>query len=279
MPKAFVNGVNLYYEVTGKGFPLVLGHEFCADFESWHHQVRFLQRRYQVITYNARGWPPSDVPPDPKDYSWEHGVEDLYQLLRHLDIKQAYIGGLSLGGYVSLAFGMVHAEMAKGLILAATGAGAFFDKEKRKEWERLYETHAQRIETEGMKAVKDEYANEAKRIQLRHKDPKGWQKYYDALAAHSPIGSAHTIRRFIIPRPTIFELERKLKQIRIPTLILTGDEDEPCVEPSLFMKRNIPHSGLVVFPQSGHTINVEEPELFNWAVLDFLTAVDAGSWT
>jgi len=278
MPKAFVNGVNLYYEVTGKGFPLILGHEFCADFESWDHQVRFLQRRYQVITYNARGWPPSDVPTDPEDYSWEHGVEDLYQLLRHLDIKQAYIGGLSLGGYVSLTFGMAHPEMAKGLILAATGAGAFFDKEKRREWELQNESLAQRIGTEGMKALKDEYASEAKRVQLRHKDPKGWQKYYDALGRHSDIGSVNTMRRFIIPRPTIFELEAKLKRIKIPTLILTGDEDGPCVEPSLFMKRNIPHSALVVFPKSGHTINVEEPELFNWALLDFMTSVDAGSW-
>ncbi len=109
MPKAFVNGVNLHYEVTGKGFPLILGHEFCADLESWNHQVRFLQRRYQVITYNARGWPPSDVP-------------------------------------------------------------------------------------------------------------------------------------------------------------------------SIFMKQNMLNSGLVVFPKSGHTINVEEPELFNWALLDFLTSVDAESW-
>lgn len=277
MPKAFVNGVNLYYEVTGQGFPIVLGHEFCADLESWDHQVRFLQRRYQVITYNARGWPPSDVLTDPEDYSWEHGVEDLYQLLRHLDIKQAYIGGLSLGGYVSLAFGIAHPKMSKGLILAATGAGAFFDKNKRKEWERLYEGFAQKIKTGGMRALKDEYANEAKRIQLRHKDPKGWRKYYEAFARHSPIGSAHTIRRFIIPRPTIFELEPKLKQLKVPTLILTGDEDDPCIEPSLFMKRNIAHSGLVVFPQSGHTINVEEPELFNWAMLDFLTSVDAES--
>jgi pimeloyl-ACP methyl ester carboxylesterase len=278
MPKAFVNGVNLYYEVTGKGVPLVLGHEFCADYESWDHQVRFLQRRYQVITYNARGWPPSDVPTKPTDYSWEHGLEDLYQLLRYLNIKQAYIGGLSLGGYVSLAFGIAYPEMAKGLNMAATGAGAFYDKDKRKEWENFYESYAQKIETQGMQALKDEYANEAKRIQLRHKDPKGWEKYYDALGRHSDIGSANTIRRFIIPRPTVFELKAKLKQIKVPSLILTGDEDEPCMEPSLCMKRNIPHSGLVVFPQSGHTINVEEPELFNWALLDFLTSVEAESW-
>jgi pimeloyl-ACP methyl ester carboxylesterase len=278
MPKAFVNGVNLYYEVTGQGFPLILGHEFCADFAAWDPQVRFLQRRYQVITYNARGWPPSDVPDNPSDYSWEHGVEDLYQLLRHLDIKQAYIGGLSLGGYVSLAFGLAHPEMAKGLIMAATGAGAFFDAAKRKEWEHLYEGNANRIEAEGMQKMKDEYAHEDKRIQLRHKDPKGWKRYYDALGRHSPVGSANTIRRFIIPRPTIFALETELGQIEKPALILTGDEDDPCVEPSLFMKRHIAHSGLVVFPQSGHTINVEEPELFNWALLDFLTSVDAESW-
>ena len=278
MPKAFVNGVNLHYEVTGKGFPLILGHEFCADLESWDHQVRFLQRRYQVITYNARGWPPSDVPSSPSDYSWEHGVEDLHQLLRHLGIKEAYIGGLSLGGYVSLAFGIAHPEMARGLILAATGGGAFFDKETRKEWERLQEGYAHKLETEGMQKIKDEYAYEASRIQLRHKDPKGWEKYYEALGRHSDIGSANTIRRFIIPRPTIYELEPQLKKIDLPTLILTGDEDQPCVEPGIFMKQNMLNSGLVVIPKSGHTINVEEPELFNWSLLDFLTSVDAESW-
>lgn len=278
MPKAFVNGVNLYYEVTGKGYPLVLAHEFCSDLEFWDHQVRFLQRRYQVITYNARGWPPSDVPESPSDYSWEHGVEDMYQLLRHLNIKEAYIGGLSLGGYVSLMFGMEHSEMAKGLILAATGAGAFFDKEVRKEWERMQEIRAHEIETEGMRKLKDKIAQEASRIQLRHKDPKGWERYYEALGLHSDVGSANTTRRFIIPRPPVYELEPKLKKIDLPAIILTGDEDAPCLEPSIFMKRNMANSGLVVFPKSGHTINVEEPELFSWLLLDFMTSLDAENW-
>ena len=274
MPTAFVNGVNLYYEVTGKGFPLVWGHEFAGSYKSWEPQVKFFSRRYQVITYNARGWPPSDVPVEPKAYSWEHAVEDLYQLLRHLGIEQAYIGGLSMGGYAALMFGINHPEMAKALIIAAAGSGAA----DREGWVTKQQERAQQFETEGMETAAKQMAHDPNRIQLMRKDPKSWQEYYKELASHSATGSALTMRGFVIERPSVFTLETKLKQLKIPALILTGDEDELCIEPALFMKRNIPHSGLVVFPQSGHVINVEETELFNRVVLDFLTAVEAGGW-
>ena len=98
------------------------------------------------------------------------------------------------------------------------------------------------------------------------------------LASHSALGSALTFRGFVMNRPTIYALEDKLRALRVPTLIMIGDEDEPCIEPAVFMKRNIPISGLSVFPQSGHAINLEEPELFNRTVSDFLTAVEAGRW-
>jgi len=243
MPTAFVNGVNLYYEVTGKGFPLVWAHEFAGSYKSWEPQVKFFSRRYQVITYNARGWPPSDVPTEAKAYSPEHVVEDLYQLLRHLGIEQAYVGGLSMGGYATVMFGITHPEMAKALIIAAAGSGAT----DREDWIKGQEVRARQFETEGMETVAKQMSREPNRIQLMRKDPKNWQEYYEELAAHSATGSA-------------------------------GDEDELCIEPALFMKRSIPHSGLVVFPQSGHVINVEEAELFNRVVLDFLTAVEAGGW-
>jgi pimeloyl-ACP methyl ester carboxylesterase len=89
MPEFSANGVRLYYEVTGEGLPLVWSHEFAGDFRSWDPQVKFFARRYRVITYNARGYPPSDVPPRPEDYSQEHAVEDLRRLLEHLGIQQA----------------------------------------------------------------------------------------------------------------------------------------------------------------------------------------------
>ena len=98
------------------------------------------------------------------------------------------------------------------------------------------------------------------------------------LAAHSAVGSALTFRGFVMGRPTVFALEEKLRTLRVPTLIMIGDEDEPCIEPAIFMKRTIPMSGLSSFPQSGHAINLEEPDLFNRTVLDFLTAVEAGRW-
>jgi pimeloyl-ACP methyl ester carboxylesterase len=274
MPVGPVNGVNLYYEVTGKGFPLVWSHEFGGSFTSWEPQVRFFSRRYQVITYNARGFPPSEVPSDPAAYSQEIAIEDLYQLLRHLDIEQAYVGGLSLGGNIALNFGIAHPDMVKALIVAATGSGTT----NREAFERRVEEMARAFETEGMKAVAAPYAKDAHRVQLLRKDPRSYREYYEEFASHSATGAALTARGVMLKRPPISALEPKLKQLTIPTLIMVGDEDDRCIDPALFMKRNIPHSGLVMFPQSGHVINVEEPALFNQTVLDFLTSVEAGTW-
>ncbi|HEX76987.1 MAG TPA: alpha/beta fold hydrolase [Dehalococcoidia bacterium] len=274
MPTATVNGVKLYYEVTGEGFPLVLSHEFGGSFKSWEPQVRFFSRRYQVITYNHRGFPPSEVPEGEAAYSQELLVEDLRQLLGHLGIRQAFVGGLSMGGSVALNFGIAHPEMAKALIVAATGTGST-DRER---FEAELEQVARQFETQGVKAVAESLTKSPTRIQLLRKDPKGWQEFYDDFITHSATGSAHTLRGIVLKRPTIFALQSKLQQLKVPTLILTGDEDDACIEPAIFMKRNIPSSGLVVFPQSGHAINLEEPDLFNRVVLDFLTSVEAGKW-
>jgi pimeloyl-ACP methyl ester carboxylesterase len=123
-----------------------------------------------------------------------------------------------------------------------------------------------------------EYAAGPTRVRLQHKDPAGWQEFADLLLQHSPAGSALTMRGVQAGRRPIFDYQEELSRIQVPTLILAGDEDEPCLEPALFLKRTISTSGLVVFPQSGHAINLEEPDLFNRAVLDFLTAVESGRW-
>ena len=124
MPKALIDGVAIYYESHGEGFPLVLCHEFAGDYRSWEHQVGFFSRRYRVITYNARGYPPSDVPDDPDAYSQDRSVEDLKGLLDHLGIESAHIGGLSMGGSVTLHFGIRYPKMARSLIVAGTGTGS-----------------------------------------------------------------------------------------------------------------------------------------------------------
>ena len=108
MPSFSADGVQIYYEVTGQGFPLVWSHEFAGNYDSWEPQIRYFSRRYQVITYSARGYPPSDIPEDPAAYSQAQAVTDLYLLLRHLGVSQAYIGGLSMGGATALNFGIAH---------------------------------------------------------------------------------------------------------------------------------------------------------------------------
>ena len=274
MPTFSANGVEIYYEVTGQGYPLIWSHEFGGSYDSWEAQVKFFSRRYQVITYAARGWPPSDVPEDPAAYTQDIVVNDLYLLMRHLNISEAHIGGLSMGGSVALNFGIAHPEMAKSLIVASAGSGST----NRDTFLSTGQSMADRLLSEGMLPVAEDYGTTNIRVQLRRKDPIGLETFARLVSEHSATGSALTYQGFVMNRPTVFELEDRLKSLRVPTLIMIGDEDEPCIEPGIFMKRTIPISGLSCFPQSGHAINLEEPDLFNRTDLDFLTTVEEERW-
>jgi alpha-beta hydrolase superfamily lysophospholipase len=106
--------------------------------------------------------------------------------------------------------------------------------------------------------------------------------YYEEAGSGTPMIFVHefaTMRQVQMKRPSIYELGERMTQLTVPTLIITGDEDDACLEPALYMKRTIRTSGLVVIPKSGHTINLEEPDMFNRCVLDFVTTVEAGRWT
>lgn len=274
MPHASINGVRLFHEMTGSGIPLIFVHEFAGDGRSWDPQVRFFARRYQVITYNARGYPPSDVPDDPAAYSHDAAAEDLFGLMRYLEIDQAHLCGLSMGGYAALLFGLRHPEMARSLVIAGCGSGADDPVGFRRDAEEL----AQRIERDGMAGVVPAYARGPTRVQFMRKDPQGWQEFVDALAGHSARGSALTMRGFMARRPSVYTFAEALGRLPVPSLIITGDEDEPCLAPGLFLKRHISSAGLLVLPVTGHTINLEEPGAFNSAVLEFLTLVESGRW-
>ena len=273
MPRARVNGVELEYGEAGEGFPLIWAHEFAGSIESWDAQVSFFARRYRVITYNARGYPPSEVPQDVAAYSQDIAVADCYGLLQHLGIDQAYVGGLSMGGSLALHFGLQHPEVARAVIVAAAGTGSDDNEAFRESW-REQATH---LQSQGMEAL-SEYAAGPARVQLRRKDPVGYQRFVELLMQHSGVGSALTGLGVQVARPPIYAWEEQCKAMLVPTLILVGDEDEPCINPSVFLKRSIPGSGLVSFAQSGHAINLEEPDAFNRAVWDFLTLVEAGKW-
>ena len=277
MPLAAMNdGTRLYYESTGTGFPLLFSHEFAGDYRSWEPQVRYFSRRYRVIAYNARGYPPSDVPEDVGAYSQARATDDIAQLLEALQVPQAHVVGLSMGGYATLHFGLNYPQMARSLVVAGCGYGSV--EGDRQKFHQDTAQVAQRIQGDGMPAMAAVYAKGPTRVQFEDKDPRGWQEFADQLAEHSATGAALTMRGVQGQRPSVYELEAQMRQLWVPTLIVTGDEDEPCLEPGLFMKRVIPTAGLVVVPKTGHTINLEEPESFNRIVSDFLSAVESGRW-
>ena len=277
MAHALVGGVRLYYEEVGQGLPMIFVHEFAGETASWEPQVRFFARRYRTIAFNARGYPPSDVPDDPAVYSQMQAAEDIKGVLDHLKIAKAHIVGLSMGGYATLHFGLTYPDRALSLVVAGAGYGS--KPEEREGFRRDSATIIERFEREGMEKVADTYAAGPTRVQFRDKDPQGYAEFHAMLARGSARGHALTMRGVQMMRPSIYELGDRMAKLEVPTLIMTGDEDEPCLDPAIYMKRTIPMAGLVIIPKSGHTINLEEPEAFNRAVLDFVTAVDAGRWT
>jgi pimeloyl-ACP methyl ester carboxylesterase len=277
MPHASAaDGIKLYYEEVGQGTPIVFVHEFADDIKGWSAQVKYFARRYRTIAFNARGYPPSDVPEDPERYSQARAAEDITAILDHLGLAKAHVVGLSMGGYATLHFGLTYPERALSLTVGGAGYGSV--SADRATFHKDTDHVVAQFEQGGMAKVAEFYTRGPTRVQFLAKDPVGWREFYDRFAAGSARGHANTMRGVQRRRPSIFELEAKLQRLEVPTLIMTGDEDEPCLEPALFMKRKIPSAGLVVIPNSGHAINLEEPDLFNRAVLDFLTAVDAGRW-
>jgi pimeloyl-ACP methyl ester carboxylesterase len=274
MPIASVNGVDLYYEETGQGDPLVWSHEFGGDHRSWEPQVRYFARRYRVITYNHRGYPPSSVPPQADGYSQDLLVEDLSQLLTHLGLHQVHLGGCSMGANVARDFAIAHPDRTRSLILVGAGAGSV----NREQFLMAQAATADGLEDNGIAFLLRGFDTLATRAAFKRKDPRGFAEFLRYAGEHDAQACAHLARNVIIRRKTVPELEAGLKALRMPTLIVVGDEDTPCVEPSLLMRRWIPQAGLLVVPTCGHTVNIEEPGLFNLHVAEFLAAVEAGRW-
>jgi pimeloyl-ACP methyl ester carboxylesterase len=270
------DGIRLFYEETGTGIPVVFVHEFAGDHRSYEPQLRYFGRRYRCIAYNARGYPPSDVPTDGERYSQERARDDIRAVLDALHIDKAHIVGLSMGGFATLHFGFTYPGRALSLVIAGCGYGA--EPGERAKFQTEAEKSAAQFETLGMEKASETYAIGPTRVQFQNKDPRGWKEFAGQLAQHSAQGSALTMRGVQKCRPSLFDLVDKMRSITAPTLIMTGDEDWPCLEPALLMKRTIATSALVVLPNAGHLINLEEPDAFNRQLADFFHAVDVGAW-
>jgi pimeloyl-ACP methyl ester carboxylesterase len=277
MPHATADdGVRLYYEESGSGIPVIFVHEYAGDHRSWETQMRHFGQRYRAITYAARGYPPSDVPEDVAKYSQVRAADDIGAVLEHLRIDKAHVVGLSMGGFATLHFGFRHPARARSLVVAGCGYGA--EPDQRDRFRAEAEAIAEFIATQGIPAFAEKYAYGPTRVQFENKDPRGFAEFKAQLAEHSAVGARNTQLGVQRERPSLYDLTEQMRGLAVPTLVLTGDEDWPCLAPGILMKHYIPTAALSVMPNCGHAINIEDPDEFNRLVGGFLAQVDAGRW-
>lgn len=276
MPYIDSDGIRLYAEETGSGTPIVWAHEFAADYRTWEGQVRRFSRDYRCVTYNARGYPPSDVPEDGGAYTWEHQREDLRAVLDGFGIEAAHIVGLSMGAYAGLQFALRYPGRVTSLLFASGGSGS--GRDNREQYARDTIDGAERMLAEGMESGADGVALGATRVQLLNKDPRGWGEFKRYLTEHSALGSSLTLRNYQALRPSLYDFEPELRQLDVPVLLAVGDEDDPVIEVNVFLKRVLPRAGLWISPKTGHGINLEEPGDFNAMAERFFSAAERGRW-
>ena len=277
MPHAVTRDhVRLYFEEAGAGTPILFLHEFAADYSNWEPQLRYFSRGHRCIAYSARGYTPSDVPEAAEVYSYQHFYRDALAVLDHLGIAKAHLVGLSMGAYSALQIGLNAPERALSMTLAGVGTGS--ELETLEAFRAQCHGNAEQYLNIGAAEVAKTTREAPSRIPFLVKDPRGHAEFYQALARHDAKGSANTMRGFQGARPSIYTLTEAIRQVPTPALIICGDEDDPCIAPSLFLKKHLPAAGLAMFPKSGHVLNLEEPARFNETVERFVALVEAGRW-
>lgn len=270
------DGVRLFYESVGQGSSIIFVHEFGGNHWSWEPQVSYFSRRHQCVTYAARGYSPSDIPTTADKYSQTRAADDIIDVMDAVGIDRAHIVGLSMG-----AFACLHAALRRpNRILSAVVAGAGYGSEREHQefFRKNSEEVARGFEERGAQDFAPIYAESASRVQFQAKDPRGWRLFAERLAKHSAIGAANTMRGVQMRRPSLYDLEQELVALEVPLLVMVGDEDDHSIQPGIFLKQTVRRSGLAMFPKSGHTLNLEEPEMFNRLVAEFIAQVEAGRW-
>ena len=270
------DGFKLFYEEAGTGTPIIFVHEFGGNHWSWEPQLNFFARRHRCITFAARGYAPSDIPTDVEAYSQARAADDIIDVLNAAGIEKAHVVGLSMGGFATLHAGLRHPGRVLSLVAAGTGYGA--EKAHEDYFKGISEQVARNFETRGAPDFAPTYAEGASRVQFQDKDPRGWALFAERLGRHDATGAANTMRGVQMRRPSLYDLEADFRAMDVPLLVMTGDEDDHCIQPGVFLKKVVPRCGLAVLPKSGHTLNLEEPALFNHLVGEFIAQVEAGRW-
>ena len=276
MPYVESNGDRLYYEVAGSGIPIVFVHEFSGDLWSWEKQIQHFSRRYRCIAFNARGYPPSDVPKAASKYSHKQAVDDVAALMRHLKIAKAHIFGCSMGSRTTLDFGLRYPRMALSLTMIGIGSGG--DPRDGAAFKRAAEARARLYEEAGLGEVLKRLKKADNRIQLKRKNPRAFDDFCTRFMRHSALGCALVTRRVMAPRASLYSMSRALQAMKVPSQVIVGDEDRSAVDAGLFLKRASPAVRLAIVPATGHLVNLEEPDLLHRLSEDFFALVESKKW-
>jgi pimeloyl-ACP methyl ester carboxylesterase len=249
MPKINRDGVKIYYEVHGSGPPLLLTHGYSSTSAMWQGQVEALSRRHKLVLWDMRGHGQSDYPDDPSAYSEALTVADMAALLDEVGAISGIVGGLSLGGYMSLAFYRAHPERVSALLIIDTGPG-FKKDDARDAWNKRAHDTGDRFEREGLAVLK---SASRERSTVSHRDASGL---------------ARAARGMLTQRDArVIEL---LPNIKVPSLVVVGADDAPFLAASDYMAAKIPEAKKAVIPAAGHAVNIDQPQAFIDAVLPFL---------
>lgn len=272
------DGTKLYYEEVGAGSAVIFVHEFAGDYRMWEPQLRHFARSHRCITFSQRGYPPSDVPDDSASYSQEIARDDVIAVLDGLAIDKAHIVGHSMGGYTALHLGINAPQRCLSVVAAGVGWGSLPDAQRSEAMKLQAADTGRMFAEEGIASAAAKYADAPMRQAHKNKDPRGWSEFARMLAEHSALGHANTMFGVQLKRPTLWEMQAELAGFTPPLLVIVGDEDEPCLEGSFFLKRSAPTAALLVIPRTGHNVTSEEPATFNSALAELFAAAESGRW-
>jgi pimeloyl-ACP methyl ester carboxylesterase len=272
------DGTRLYYEAAGQGTPVVFVHEYAADYRTWEPQMRRFSRSHRCVTYSQRGYPPSDIPDDPDKYSQDRFSDDVIAVMDALKIDKAHIVGHSMGSLTALHVGIRYPQRCISMTAAGCGYGSSADKKIVEDTRAASRETGKMFASTDIKTAAARYADGPTRQAHKNKDPRGFAEFVQILSEHSAHGHSLTMINLQAKRPTLWDMEADLKKFSVPLLIIVGDEDDWCVDASIFLRRTVPTAGLMVVPRTGHTLTSEEPEKFNAALAELFADAEAGRW-
>jgi pimeloyl-ACP methyl ester carboxylesterase len=260
------DGTRICCEESGQGVPVVFVHEYGGSCRSFDGQVAAFRPRYRCVTFNARGYPPSEVPEADALYSQDHAVADIAAVMDGLAIGRAHLVGVSMGAASSLQYALKE----PGRVLSATLVGIGSGSDDPEVFRAAARATAKLLASQGMAALAAQMNESPTRRRLKDKNPAEFGRFNGQLLAMSPLGHANTQLGVQGRRPPLYVHEKRLAALDLPVLVVVGDEDAPCRKPSDFLERVLSDARLQVFPQTGHCVNLENPAEFNRLCLAFV---------